>query len=1373
MINLIWWLLLAAALAMTVTWGALHGLIVPRISELRPQLEKQLSQSLGVPVRIESISAQSNGVVPSFELRNVQLLDSAGRTALLLQRVFATLSPRSVLQLGFEQLVLEQPSLDIRRDKQGRIFVAGLDFSQSKQAESDQSMAADWFFSQREFVIRGGAVRWTDELRNAPELALTEVDLVVRNPGRQHLVQLHASPSVAWGDRFSIQGELRSPLLGANAGDWQKWQGALFAQFSRVDMLQLKHHANVGLDINQGHGSLRAWAELNQGQITAVTADIALADVGVRLAPQLQPLALRTIKGRLSARRQDQKFEFATQNLAFTTQEGVQWSGGNITLSQTEPGENKPVAGQLQADQLDLATLALIVDRLPVSTTTHSLINSLKPQGIVQQLRASWTGPLDTPQSYEVSTKISGLAFSANAAAHRPGLRGGSIDATFNQSGGQAQLTIEKGLVELPGAFEDPVIALDTLQTQAKWTLQGKHIALTLNGLKFANADTQVEAQMQWRTSDPTKSASKSYFPGVLDLQGTVVRANGARVYRYLPLTILKEARYYVRDAITQGSASAGKFKIKGDLFDLPFLDPKQGEFHISTQVKNANFAYVPSSLLAKGSLPWPELRGINGELVFDRASLSVLNASGRIGNLGNLQFSQAQATIADLYNSPTVVVSVDSKGPASEVLTLVNGSPLTELTSKSLAQANATGIADLRLRLNLPIFALQRSKVLGSLTLANNDIQITPNTPILSRARGVIVFTENGFNLRDAQARMLGGEMRLEGGTRSPSQVSGSLNSEASLVFRAQGSITAEGLRQANELGFASRLAHNASGNAAYSASLAFRRGIPELSISSNLQGMALNLPAPLNKSAESVLPFKLENTLLRESLAPGQTLQDQLVIELGRIALIHFERDVSGEFAQVIKGGIGIGLGPGESVPMREEGVVANINFAQLDMDAWEKVLSKAAGTQLAPAADVETASVVNNTSARANALALRYLPSVIAVRAQDLTVSGRTLHDVVVGGSRDGLTWRANLDARELSGYLEYRQPSGAGTGRVYARLTRLSLATAQANDIETALDEQPGNIPALDIVVDDLELRGKRLGRVEIEAINRSAAVVAREGGVREWRLNKLNVIMPEAQFTANGNWVALNAQRSSGTGLRPTLASSERRRTVMNFKLDIADAGLLLKRLGMDKLIAKGNGKMEGQVAWVGSPLALDYPSLAGSMNVNIENGQFLKADPGIAKLLGVLSLQALPRRLALDFRDVFTEGFSFDFIRGDVKIDQGVAFTNNLQMKGVNAAVLMEGRANIASETQDIKVVVVPELNAGTVSLIATVINPAVGIGTFLAQLILRRPMIQVATQEFHIDGAWADPKITKIERKSVPVVSDTENARPALPEIQ
>jgi len=158
--------------------------------------------------------------------------------------------------------------------------------------------------------------------------------------------------------------------------------------------------------------------------------------------------------------------------------------------------------------------------------------------------------------------------------------------------------------------------------------------------------------------------------------------------------------------------------------------------------------------------------------------------------------------------------------------------------------------------------------------------------------------------------------------------------------------------------------------------------------------------------------------------------------------------------------------------------------------------------------------------------------------------------------------------------------------------------------------------------------------------------------------------------------------------------------------------------------------------------------------MSGQMHVDVEGGQFLKAEPGMAKLLSVLSLQSLPRRFALDFRDVFSQGFAFDFVRGDVRIERGVATTNNLQMKGVNAAVLMEGSADIAHETQDLHVVVVPEINAMTASLVATAINPVVGLGSFLAQIFLRGPLIQAATQQFHIDGTWDDPRIERVSRR-------------------
>jgi uncharacterized protein (TIGR02099 family) len=1346
----IWWLVLLIALFLGLAWAALHVLIVPRIGELRPTIESRLSHVIGVPLRIGSITAESHTLVPSFELQDVRLLDSTGRDALVLKKITALLSPRSLMQLRFEQLVIDQPELDVRRNAQGKILVAGLDLNQGSENASDNSAAADWFFSQREFVIRSGTVRWTDELRGAPPLALSQVDFVVRNPGRRHLFRLDATPEVGWGDRFSLVGQTLSPLISGHPGQWHEWDGELYANFSRIDVSQLKRYANLGVDITRGSGALRAWATLVKGQVTAATADVKLNQVDVRMAKDLQPISIQAVSGRLTGQAVAGGLRISTENLAFRTQDGIQWPGGNMTFMQTAPENMAQAVGELSADRLDVTALAQIADRLPLGTATHNLIHSLAPKGQITTIKASWQGLLSAPVKYEAQGRVQGLSIAAvyaNTASqstsvavqNRPGVRGATVDFKLNQSGGEAKLSITQGALELPGAFEEPVVLLDQLSTDAKWAINGEKIDLLLNRVQFSNADTQGEVQAHWQTADPSKSNAKSRFPGVLDLQGSLIRGEGTKVHRYLPLSISKSARTYVRNAVVQGRISSGRFKIKGDLFDMPFANPQLGEFRIAAQVADAHFAYVPKSAQPEGSLPWPPITQINGELVFDRTSLNVKASSGRVGVNNSLEILQADALIPNLAATPTVIIHADVRGTARDVLSTVNTSPLLEITNKSLTVLTATGNADVALQLNLPLFNLERSKVQGSVTLTDSDVQVTPDSPLLAHSKGLITFSENGFAVKDAQVRMYGGEAKLEGGTRV-----GAGPDDAGLVFRAQGTATAEGLRQAKELGFVSRLGQSATGSAAYVATLGFRRGVPELTISSNLQGMALNFPAPLAKPAETTLALRYDNSLVRESLAAGQKMQDQVLVDIGHIASIAYVRDVSGSEPRVLRGGIGVGLSQGEVAPVADNNVVANINFAQVDLDAWQKVLSNAAGVSFSA-----TSGVAAPTRAQANASAPSgYLPNVIAVRAKVLTMEGRTLHDVVVGGSREGLTWRANLDARELNGYAEYRQPSGANPGRVYARLARLTIAPTEVKEIESALAEQPAAIPALDVVVEDFDLRGKKFGRVEIEAVNRGIFAL-REDAVREWRLNKFNVIMPEAQLTATGNWAAIG-----GTGT--TRASAEQRRTTLNFKLDIADSGLLLKRLGMDKVINKGKGKMEGQVGWIGSPLALDYPSMGGNININIESGQFLKADPGIAKLLGVLSLQTLPRRLALDFRDVFSEGFSFDFIRGDARIDQGIAFTNNLQMKGISAAVLMEGNADIAKETQDLRVVVVPEINAGTASLIAAVINPAIGLGTFLAQLILRRPFIEAATQEFHVEGSWIDPKVTKTPRKVI-----------------
>ena len=204
-----------------------------------------------------------------------------------------------------------------------------------------------------------------------------------------------------------------------------------------------------------------------------------------------------------------------------------------------------------------------------------------------------------------------------------------------------------------------------------------------------------------------------------------------------------------------------------------------------------------------------------------------------------------------------------------------------------------------------------------------------------------------------------------------------------------------------------------------------------------------------------------------------------------------------------------------------------------------------------------------------------------------------------------------------------------PRAGRRRRVYARLSRLNLPKGEAERVESLLDEQPASVPALDIVVDDFELRGKRLGRLEIEAANRSTGG---RDAIREWRLSKFNLILPEARL-ATGTW---------GAGAVPGVRAPSR--AAMDFTLTLADSGAFVERLGMGKVLRGGKGSLSGSVSWPGSPLSPDTAKMSGQLKVAIDAGQVLNASPGAARLLGVFSMQSLQRRLLLDFRDLFEDG---------------------------------------------------------------------------------------------------------------------------------
>ena len=1332
------WLVLAVWALVLVTLGALHFWIVPRITDWRGDLERWASQAMGQTVQIGELRALPSTLPdwlptpPALAASDVRLLDEQGQVALRLPHVQLSVSLSSLWRWGFEQLVIDGPELQVRRLADGRIQVAGQDVAANAAGDT---RVAEWLLAQRELVIRRGTVRWTDELRGAPPLALSDVQIQLRHRGRRHDWQIDAVPPAEWGQPFAISATLSDPLLPWQPAEqpvWQRWQGPIVAEFPAVDIQRLRHHLDGqrwGMDWQTGVGSLVLQTELERGLPVALQARLGLRDVFVRLGQGLEPLRLRSLQGPVRLERSATHWRAQSDGLTLQIDTETPWSGGRWDWRIQGSDPTAPEQVTLQADGVDLARLATLAERLPLGPTVLKALQRTQPAGVLQGLQAQWRPPTepDAPWwrgQYRVDGEWQGLSLasepSGRTSSHgpyplpgRPGIEGAHLRFSAHQDGGEATLALRDGALDLPGVFEDSRIPLQRLDAALRWRVDGPRWDVWLDQVSAANADAQGSATVHWHT-DPRPGAER--FPGVLDLSATLTQGNATRVHRYLPLSVGPEVRRYVRDAVQAGTVPRVDFRVRGTVHDAPYVNGVDGDFRIRADLRDVRLDYVPPFLSNPSAPRWPALSQLSGELLLDRLNFGVTGISAAVQGLPGLLAQQGQVHIRHLGGHAPTLLEVRTRiaGPGQTLLGFVRASPVDAWLGGALAQAKASGNAQLDLALDLPFNNVRATEVKGQLRLDGNDLHLHPQAPVLQATKGDLQFSERGFHIASASAQLLGGELRFQGGWAA---------GEPGPRFQGEGRASADGLRAAGPAALARVLA-GASGATSYRARLGFVQGDPVMDVQTDLQGLALPLPAPLGKRADEAVPLRWQR-----QRAPDRP-HDSLLLDFGqgeRALRVRYDRALDAPEPRVLRGSVALGR-DADQLGLPASGVQAQIRLAQLPLADWRQWLTQSAGIDMRAVADSQ-------------AQGPSYLPDRLALHTGVLDADGRRFENVVLGATRQGLDWRANVDAPEVSGYVDMRLAPDGAVKHWHARLARLHLPASTARDAER-LTSGVTDLPGVDLVVNDFRLAGRSLGRL---AVNAEPAGRAQD---REWRLNTLELTTPEARLRASGQWslpVALDA------------SAGAQRRTQLGVQLDIDDSGELLARFGHPGTVRGAKGRIEGQVAWLGTPFQPDWRSATGQVQVQVERGQFLKADPGAAKLLGVLSLQALPRRLALDFRDVFSEGFAFDFVRGDARIERGVVSTNNLQMKGVNAAVLMEGSADIVRETQDLKAVVVPELNAGTASLIATAINPAVGLGTFLAQFLLNQPLQSAATQTFHISGTWADPKIDKVPRPATP----------------
>ena len=347
-----------------------------------------------------------------------------------------------------------------------------------------------------------------------------------------------------------------------------------------------------------------------------------------------------------------------------------------------------------------------------------------------------------------------------------------------------------------------------------------------------------------------------------------------------------------------------------------------------------------------------------------------------------------------------------------------------------------------------------------------------------------------------------------------------------------------------------------------------------------------------------------------------------------------------------------------------------------------------------------------------------------SSLSLKVGALDVYGKRINDVALRAGFEGSDWLATIDARELAGDVHWRSQ---GKGRVSAQLTHFTFPEPTPG--KRADSAPTKELPALDIVADNLVVGDKKLGRLELTAANDGL----------DWRIDRLTLTTPEASLSADGLWRGIAAQQ----------------RTSVNLKLEIRDVGKYLARIGYPGRCSAAAPRCRAS-SLGRRPANHRLPDPCRESVVDCGKGQFLKIEPGIGKLLGILSLQALPRRITLDFRDIFSGGFAFDTMSGTATVAKGVLHLQDFVMQGPAAHVAMSGNIDLVQETQALKVRVVPSVGDSlSVAGLLMLAHPIAGVASFVAQRLLKDPLGQAFAYEYLVTGDWADPKVEKVARET------------------
>ena len=1227
--------------------------LVPLVAEYRAEVESKARDALGLPLRVGSLEGGWSGMGPVLMAHDVVV--GEGANALYLDQVrvvpdvWTSLLSRAV---RIEHLELNGLKLSLKEGADGQWALEGLPVQQNQPLDPEQLL------NQMQMVSRLSVLdsQVTLQPLDHEPLTLTYVGLTLKTGVSRQRLDARLTLPDGQPLAMSLRSRIRAShwkdaqidaYLSLPQSDWSKWLPERVTQ--QWNFSEIK--AGGELWVNWGQGVLQSAAvRLNAPQLKGAYAE--------RKPIQINNLALNGYYQRSA-----EGAQITLDSLAMSLGE-TRWET-RLQVRQTRPTEQIRELWHLEADRLDLTPLTPLLNALgPLPEGVATAVERLKFTGALRNVLIDVRPEATDDSKFSFAANLERVGFDAYYGAPAARNVSGSISGDLGQ--GELRMDSKDFSLHLDPIFAKP---WQYIQANARltWKLDKQGFTLIAPYLKVLGEEGKIAGDFLIRLYfDP---AREDY----MDLRVGLLEGDGRYTGKYLPKVLSPALDEWLRTAILKGAVDEGFFQYQGSLSH----DATDTARSISLffKVHDAELAFQPG---------WPHLSKISGDVFVEDSGVRILASQGQ---LLDTQVRDVTVNIPHVPAGQNSHMFIDGAfaGGLGDGLKILQEAPIG--TGSTFAGWQGEGDLQGKLKLDIPLDKGEEPKIQVDFKTAKARLKLSEPELELSQLKGDFRFdSAKGLSGQGITARAfdrpVSARIVAEG---SP----GKLNTRVTADGKVTVKKLTEWLKVTQPL--------PVSGDIPYQLQLSLDGPDSQLMVSSNLKGVAVDLPAPFGMSAEQG-----RDTVFRMTL---QGPERRYWFDYGDLADFTFAAP-SANFAD---GRGELFLGSGNAVLPGNKGLRIRGVLSELDVEPWKVLVDRYAGKDPSGSA--------------------KQLLSGADFRVGKLTGFGTTLDQARLQLDRKPAAWALQLDSQQVKGTVGLPDAKAApiAVNLQYVRLPAADPAVqADENAPDPLASVDPTKVPALDIAIAQLFQGQDLVGAwsLKVRPIAKGLA------------FNSLSLGLKGMQLQGAGGWEGVPGATSSW------------------FKGRIEGKNLadVLKGWGFAPTVTSEKFHLDVDGRWPGSPAWVGVKRYSGSLDASLHKGQFAQVEGGAQALrvFGLLNFNSIGRRLQLDFSDLFDKGLSYDRVKGLLVASNGVYVTREpITLTGPSSNLELNGTLDMMNDRIDAKLLLTLPLTNNLPIAALLVGAPAVGGALFLIDKLIGDRVARFASVKYTVKGPWKEPKIT------------------------